>query len=234
MQDVRLDVNAPQVHDMQTTGSGTGAEGAGKADRLPLLASVNEHGHESSGGSSLGTTGAQDPRLVMLLLLFLGGIAAYMVGLAAEQPWLNLCAKPLPLMSLIMWVGNSRPRAHGTSFNCTRTPHAALFACLFAGLIGDMLLETGYFVPGLICFFIGHSLYATAFTMAAKGNLAPLQIVPLLLFGSMVCGLLIPHLGDMLLPVAFYMIISMVMAWRAAAWAQTRGCVCSMLTYTTT
>lgn len=232
--DVRLDVNAPEVpgafHQQQPPPTATDAAfsssasalAASKTDRAPLLTPVAEGAHESSASSSLGRPGKQDPRVVMLLLLYLGGIAAYMVGLAADQSWLTLCSKPLPLMALIMWTGNSRPRAHGTSFNLTRSPHAALFACLCFGLLGDMLLETGYFIPGLICFLIGHLLYATAFTMAA-GNVAPLQIIPLLLFGAMVCGLMIPHLGDMLAPVACYMVVSLVMAWRAAAWAEARG-----------
>jgi uncharacterized membrane protein YhhN len=91
---------------------------------------------------------------------------------------------------------------------------------IFVGLLfclgGDILLmlPPRYFILGLLSFLIGHLLYIAAFVADAGFSLSWWGL-PLLLFGSLIYGLLHPHLGRLRVPVIVYIVIILLMAWQA-------------------
>jgi len=94
---------------------------------------------------------------------------------------------------------------------------------VIAGLVfclgGDvfLMLPARYFIAGLVSFLIGHLLYITAFVTDAGFHFALGWLLPLVVYGGVVYGLLHPHLGKMRLPVIVYMITILTMAWQALA-----------------
>jgi len=160
----------------------------------------------------------ESPFLVATCTLFGVGVALYFVGLASNEHWVMCVGKPIPLLALLLWTIQSKP-----SCDDDRVTHRMVIVALVFGMAGDMLLEFDHFVPGLIMFLLGHVSYALALSKAAQWVLAPLQLAPLAPFGVVVIALLGPKLGSMLIPVGCYMLVSMLMAWRAGAWAQQKG-----------
>jgi uncharacterized membrane protein YhhN len=154
------------------------------------------------------------PLPVFLAALFLVGVSLYFVALAADAHWLKLLSKPLPLLALIIWTTRSAP---GTVGRLTAVG-------LVLGLIGDVLLSLGdgTFLLGLVSFLLGHIAYTAAFSLAAR-QLAPLLLIPMLVYVAAVSPVLVPVLGGLAGPVVAYMVFIGVMAWRAAAFAQARG-----------
>lgn len=91
-----------------------------------------------------------------------------------------------------------------------------IVAGLILGLAGDvfLMLPERYFLPGLASFLAGHWFYIAAF-MAGVGVLISWWLLPLLLVGGVIYGLLHPHLDRMRLPVIFYIITILLMAGQA-------------------
>ncbi|XDD44631.1 lysoplasmalogenase [Leptospira sp. WS60.C2] len=83
---------------------------------------------------------------------------------------------------------------------------------------GDTFLaipKEGYFVPGLGSFLIAQLIYAYAFTLDSK--IKPILAIPFLIFGSSFFIVLAPKLGELTIPVGFYISAICLMGWRAAA-----------------
>jgi uncharacterized membrane protein YhhN len=91
-----------------------------------------------------------------------------------------------------------------------------IVAGLISGLAGDvfLMLPERYFLPGLGSFLAGHWFYIAAFT-AGVGVVLSWWLLPLLLVGGLVYGLLHPHLGKMRWPVIFYVVTILLMAGQA-------------------
>lgn len=87
-----------------------------------------------------------------------------------------------------------------------------LFFCLGGDIF--LMLPPRYFLFGLISFLIGHLSYIAAFVTDA-GFTVSVWGLPLLLYGVGIYWLLQPHLGKMRLPVLFYVVTILVMAWQA-------------------
>jgi uncharacterized membrane protein YhhN len=132
--------------------------------------------------------------------------AVHFAAMAFDWRLVGLVSKPLPALALAGWV-----LARGSA--PLRRP-VALGLVLSA--LGDVQLELGRFLPGLVSFLAAHVAYLWAF-MAAERRPALLRLVPFFLWGALALHLLRPGLGTMFLPVAVYIAVICTMMWRAAA-----------------
>jgi alkenylglycerophosphocholine hydrolase len=130
----------------------------------------------------------------------------YFAGLAATSPALCLVVKPVPALALAGWV----------ALRCPRLLGRLTAAGLVVSAVGDLLLETGLFLPGLLGFLAAHVAYVAAF-LSADRRPALGRAVPFLAWGLLAFALLRPGLGAMALPVAVYVAVICTMMWRASA-----------------
>jgi alkenylglycerophosphocholine hydrolase len=151
-------------------------------------------------------TGASRRLDVALAVVALAGGAGYFAGLGLELPALRLVTKPLPALVLALWV---TLRGHGATSR-------GVAAGLLLSAAGDVLLELGLFVPGLLAFLAAQVSYTAAF-VAARRRLLPARAVPFLVYGVGVLLTLRQGLGPMALPVGVYVAVICTMMWRAAA-----------------
>ena len=143
-----------------------------------------------------------------LELAFLFGIAAfaYFAGLATDAYLLRLVAKPWPVIALARWISLARPRLGLVS------------AALYAGALGDVLLELGdaTFMAGVVAFLVGHLLYVGAMVGETRTPHLIRALPPVLVF-SVVVGLLAQEMGTRVIPFAVYGVALSALVWRAAA-----------------
>ena len=149
-------------------------------------------------------------------LLVVGLIAAivFIVSLWINLPAVELITKGIPVLCLIVWV-----------FGLPRDRYANLIMIgLILSLAGDLLLQVSQdlFVIGLLFFLVAHLFYIAAFLgVTRKGSWV--RLLPFAAWGVVAFLILNPYLGDMLLPVAVYVIVIEVMIWRAAAMVGSHG-----------
>jgi uncharacterized membrane protein YhhN len=143
---------------------------------------------------------------VVLAVIGMGAALVYLVGLAAGVRAVCLPAKPLPALAMAVWVG----------LRCIRWPGRLTAAGLAVSAVGDLLLETGLFLPGLLAFLTAHVAYLAAF-VADEHRPAFARGLPFLAWGAGAFALLRPGLGGLALPVAVYVAVICTMMWRAAA-----------------
>ncbi len=138
--------------------------------------------------------------------VFLATAALYFVGLGTGLPALRLAVKPVPALALAAWVATRcrEPQARFTS------------AGLVLSAIGDLQLERGLFLPGLLAFLAAHVAYVAAF-LSVDRRLVPGRSLPFLAWGLTAFLLLRPGLGPMAVPVGVYVAVICTMMWRAAA-----------------
>lgn len=143
-----------------------------------------------------------------LELAFLFGIAAFafFAGLATDAFLLRLVAKPWPVIALARWVAITRPRL-------SLVPPA-----LYAGAVGDLLLELGdsTFMAGVLAFLVGHVLYVGAMLRDSRALVLPRAVPPLVAF-AVVVALLAGEMGTRVVPFAVYGLGLVALVWRAAA-----------------
>ncbi len=130
----------------------------------------------------------------------------FFVGLAAELPSLRAAVKPFPVLALAGWV----------ALRCRLPPGRLTAAGLALSAIGDLVLEAGLFLPGLLAFLAAHVAYVAAF-LSADRRPALGRALPFLAWGLGAFALLRPGLGPMTVPVAVYVAVICAMMWRAAA-----------------
>lgn len=97
-----------------------------------------------------------------------------------------------------------------------------LLGLLFS-LIGDVLLmlPSDLFIQGLVSFLIAHLFYILAFSRGVDLRLKNLSWVPFLIFGVLIYGFMLPSLKEMAVPVLVYMLVILIMGWRAyERWSQ--------------
>ena len=136
----------------------------------------------------------------------IGTALLYFVGLAAGLPALCLATKPFPALALAAWVSLNNRRALGR----------LTAAGLVLSAAGDVLLEVGLFLPGLLAFLGAHVAYVAAF-LSADRRPALGRALPFVAWGLTAFALLHSGLGPMALPVAVYVAVICAMMWRAAA-----------------
>ena len=94
-----------------------------------------------------------------------------------------------------------------------------LLAGLCFSLVGDvfLMLPDDRFVAGLTAFLIAHLFYIAAF---ASNVVSPVwwPLVPLVGCGALIYPLLYPKLGALKIPVFFYVVVILFMAWMAWSW----------------
>ncbi|HYN03433.1 MAG TPA: lysoplasmalogenase family protein, partial [Vicinamibacteria bacterium] len=88
----------------------------------------------------------------------IGTALLYLVGLATGLPALCLAVKPFPALALAAWV----------ALRCPRPVGRLTAAGLVVSAVGDLLLETGFFLPGLLAFLAAHVAYVAAFLAADR------------------------------------------------------------------
>lgn len=130
---------------------------------------------------------------------------------------LNLCPYPfdyiiktIPVLSLALLAFTNISGTKGKLIGA---------GLLFSGS-GDIILQldgAGYFVYGLGAFLIAHLFYIAAFIRQPEISRSRLP-VPLVIcvYGIIMGVVLFPHLGDMLIPVAVYLLIILSMGISAA------------------
>jgi uncharacterized membrane protein YhhN len=104
-----------------------------------------------------------------------------------------------------------------------------LLGLLFS-LAGDvfLMLPKDRFIFGLVSFLIAHVFYIGAFTYEAGLSFTVWITGIILLIGILLAALVLPYAGRMKLPVLFYMVIILFMAWRAWEWFHSNGRTNSM------
>jgi uncharacterized membrane protein YhhN len=116
----------------------------------------------------------------------------------------------------------------------SETYRGLVAAGLLFSLAGDvfLMLPANRFREGLASFLVAHLLYIGAFTSTAGFQLAPFALVPMLAAGALMFRALLPHLGELRLPVAVYVTAIGVMVWQAGGqWleAGTTWAACALL-----
>lgn len=100
------------------------------------------------------------------------------------------------------------------AFNFVSTPHMGRPSFSLAGDV-YLMLPRDHFIFGLGSFLIVHVFYIFAFMNGTGFGCTPWIIGIVLAIGIIMAVLLLPFTGKMRLPVLFYMIIILVMAWQA-------------------
>lgn len=133
---------------------------------------------------------------------------------ASEAPILHYFAKPTLLIALLIFYAF---QSHHIKANIRKLTWGAL---MFS-LLGDILLlfvdqSPHFFTAGLVSFLTAHILYILVFLKARNRSKKPwLFLSVLIIYGATLFFILKDHLGVMLLPVFFYMIVILTMATSA-------------------
>ncbi len=101
----------------------------------------------------------------------------------------------------------------------------AVIGGLLFSIAGDifLMLPTDQFIAGLVSFLIAHLFYISAFSKGMKIRSSFFAAIVFILFGILIYSVLESYLGKMKLPVIAYVIVILVMGWRAwARYGQTR------------
>ncbi len=128
----------------------------------------------------------------------------YFVALYYKMPLLGLCVKPLPLLLLIVLT---KPV---TRYN------RSLFTGFIFSLLGDIFLTRyiNLFLPGLVSFLLAHMFYIRAFFLKSRDPGLKESLV-FFVWGAIIFIFLRPHLGEMTIPVFFYLLVIVTMVWRS-------------------
>jgi alkenylglycerophosphocholine/alkenylglycerophosphoethanolamine hydrolase len=150
------------------------------------------------------------------VLLAIGLIAAvvYIIAMWAKLPTVQLITKGIPVLCLIVWLW-TLPRDRFANL---------IMAGLAVSLVADLVMQwdKSLFLPGLLIFLVVQVIYIAAFLGVSKrGSWA--RLVPFAAWGLIAFLILNPYLGDLLLPVAVYIIAIVTMMWRAAALVGAQG-----------
>ena len=134
------------------------------------------------------------------------GVICYFIGLYTDNYILRMVSKPFPLLALLILLN---PATRFQKF---------IFVGLVFSLAGDMLLESSpdMFVFGLVAFLTGHIMYIIAYTGRTK-QFAAIPLIFVLFYGSLFYWYIFPNLNEMSMPVLAYVIVILIMFWRAIA-----------------
>ena len=103
----------------------------------------------------------------MLAAIAIAAALSFFAGRELDLAWLRLVTKPLPALVLAAWVLQRNGRA----------PGRLVCAGLVVSALGDLLLEMGRFLPGLVAFLAAHVAYVAAF-VCDEGRLRLLRLLP--------------------------------------------------------
>ena len=141
--------------------------------------------------------------------IFLGFALLFLATLPFRPYPLDWLVKSVPTASLAVLA----------LFAISGTKGKLLTLGFLFSAVGDGILERdpGYFVYGLVAFLIAHLFYIAAFLKkpAVKGPRAVIALV-VVIYGLVLGWFLVPHLGDMRVPVMVYLCIILGMGVAAA------------------
>ncbi|HEY6551858.1 MAG TPA: lysoplasmalogenase [Vicinamibacteria bacterium] len=137
---------------------------------------------------------------------FLATMVVFFAATTLGFSSLALLAKPMPVIVL----------AAGIMADANGPLRVGIAAGLLASAVGDVLLGLDLFLPGLVVFLIAHLAYLGAFQKDCRAP-ALGRALPFVAWGALLLGHLWPALGNLAVPVAFYVAAISAMMWRAAA-----------------
>jgi uncharacterized membrane protein YhhN len=148
----------------------------------------------------------QSIKIKSIYTIGLVAMAFYFIGIYTDSFIVRMITKPLPIVTMLVLL---KPINHYSRF---------IFSGLLLSVIGDLLLEydASLFIYGLIAFMLAHITYIVAFFKRSK-RIAPIPLALLMIFGIVIYWLLYPGLGNMAHPVLIYIIVILIMSWRATA-----------------
>jgi uncharacterized membrane protein YhhN len=134
--------------------------------------------------------------------------ALFIFGVLVDDVLLRQLSKPFPVIALIVCVLVLRRNRYA------RTIAVGLGFCV----LGDIFLELPeqFFIFGMGAFLLGHVAYIVAF-IRRSASPAPLAAAPFAVWIIWAGVTLLPHLGDLRLPVIVYTVVIFVMMWRATS-----------------
>jgi uncharacterized membrane protein YhhN len=146
----------------------------------------------------------------LFLWLFWIDALAELIGIAAGWSTVQLVAKPLLMVFLLLYFLASSP-----GFPAWRKWVIGALVCSWAGDV--LLMSDDLFIPGLASFLIAHLFYIATYqqTGARTGKLRTVDGVKFVLVGCALIWVLYPGLGSMLVPVIVYAVVLMAMAIQA-------------------
>ena len=152
----------------------------------------------------------------ILIVVAAGLLAGLVWAESTGNNWLALGFK-MPLSILFVITALLQPKVLPRYFKF-------VLIGLILGLVGDVFLALPgltAFRVGLVAFLAGHILYILAFSILTRRAdwINPVNILIIAISGCVYLWLL-PHLGKMLVPVTFYILVISVMV--AGAWAAFR------------
>jgi uncharacterized membrane protein YhhN len=159
-----------------------------------------------------GRSGAVSGRA--LLVVGLIAAAVYIVSLWIKADTLALITKGIPVLCLIVWLW-TMPHDRFANF---------ILAGLVASLVADLVMQwdRSLFLPGLLIFLVAQLIYIAAFLSVTKRG-SWVRLLPFAAWGIIAFLILNSYLGDLLLPVAVYIVAIVTMMWRAAALVGAQG-----------
>ena len=135
-------------------------------------------------------------------------IALFCFGVLVDSYALRVAVKPFPVLAMI-----------AIALGLRRTTYAKTIAVgLGCCVLGDVFLEVGdaFFLYGMIAFLLGHVSYIVAFVGRTK-KLGLAAALPFAIWIVWALVFLMPHLGEMQIPVSIYTIVIFAMMWRATS-----------------
>lgn len=156
---------------------------------------------------------------VVICLSLLAGITAVLTiyGRYRQRPsWVYLFKPTTTGLIILLAIAAALVAPAVEPLNGSVAYAWLIVAGLILGLAGDvfLMLPERYFLPGLGSFLAGHWFYIAAFT-AGVGVVISWWLLPLLLVGGLVYGLLHSHLGKRRGPVIIYLLTILLMAGQA-------------------
>ena len=149
------------------------------------------------------------------LISFIGLSLAYLICSLLSLPEMTFYLKPLlliPLMSIALLIPDFSNKK-------------ILFSALLFSWIGDILLlfvfkDGLFFIFGLVAFLTAHVFYVILFVKElnisrGKFTLRKPGLLIVLIYMAIFLSLLIPHLGDLLIPVIIYSLVISAMLYTA-------------------
>ena len=127
----------------------------------------------------------------------------FIIAIYAKNQLIADISKPLPLIILLLLIQ-------------WKSPYNILIGIgIIFSLAGDILLESfKLFVPGLIAFLVAHLFYIAAFVKKSSKP-ALLISLPFFAYAVFMFVFLKNYLGEMVIPVGFYIIVITTMLWRS-------------------
>jgi len=148
-------------------------------------------------------------RSAIILISGLMAAVIFLVDGFVDLGLLARIAKPIPVLCMALWLSLLPDKG--------RFQWAVIVGLLLSAA-GDIFLGGSTFLIGLVSFLLAHIAYTTAFIQDCRRPAIFLAILAYSYGALMFTFLLIEgQLGDMTIPVLFYVLVICTMLWRAAA-----------------